>query len=92
MFLGYRFCVSREGGTCGGGWVYLKGANSVAVSGLGLVVYLGSLIDPLEPPPWLLSSLTRSQGSALSASNHPSRLRKPSTLGMEALQGGRTVF
>ena len=27
--------MSREGGTWGGGWVYLKGANSVVVSGLG---------------------------------------------------------
>jgi len=27
-------CVSRKGGTGGGGWVHLKGANSMAVSGL----------------------------------------------------------
>ena len=26
-----RFCVSRKGGTGGGGWVHLKGANSMAV-------------------------------------------------------------
>jgi len=34
MFLGLRFWVSRKGGTGGGGWVHLKGANSMAVSGL----------------------------------------------------------
>jgi len=32
--LGLRFCVSRKGGTGGGGWVHPKGANSMAVSGL----------------------------------------------------------
>ena len=31
MTLGLRFCVSRKGGTGGGGWVYPKGANSMAV-------------------------------------------------------------
>ena len=36
MSLGLRFCVSRKGGTGGGGWVHLKGANSMAVSGLVL--------------------------------------------------------
>ena len=34
MSLGLRFWVSRKGGTGGGGWVYPKGANSMAVSGL----------------------------------------------------------
>ena len=29
------FCVSRKGGTGGGGWVHLKGANSMAMSGFG---------------------------------------------------------
>ena len=33
-FFGDRFCVNRKGGTGGGGWVYLKGANSMAMSGL----------------------------------------------------------
>ena len=33
MTLGLRFCVSRKGGTGGGGWVQLKGANSMAVLG-----------------------------------------------------------
>ena len=32
--LGLRFCVSRKGGTGGGGWVHPKGANSMAASGL----------------------------------------------------------
>ena len=27
--------MSRNGGTLGGGWVHLKGANSMAASGLG---------------------------------------------------------
>ena len=36
MSLGLRFCVSRKGGTGGGGWVHPKGANSMAVSGLVL--------------------------------------------------------
>ena len=34
MSLGLRFCVSRKGGTGGGGWVHAKGANSMAESGL----------------------------------------------------------
>ena len=34
MSLGLRFCVSRKGGTGGGGWVHPMGANSMAVSGL----------------------------------------------------------
>jgi len=34
MSLGLRFCVSRKGGTGGGGWVHPKGANSMATSGL----------------------------------------------------------
>ena len=34
MSLGLRFCVSRKGGTGGGGWVHPKGANSMAESGL----------------------------------------------------------
>ena len=34
MSLGLRFCMSRKGGTGGGGWVHLKGANSMAISGL----------------------------------------------------------
>ena len=33
MSLGDRFCVSRKGGTGGGGWVHPKGANSMAISG-----------------------------------------------------------
>ena len=33
--LGDRLCVSRKGGTRGGGWMHLKGANRMAVSGLG---------------------------------------------------------
>jgi len=34
MSLGLRFCVSRKGGTGGGGWVHPKDANSMAASGL----------------------------------------------------------
>jgi len=34
MPLGLRFCVSRKGGTGGGGWVHPEGANSMAMSGL----------------------------------------------------------
>jgi len=34
MSLGLRFCVSRKGGTGGGGWVHLKDVNSMAASGL----------------------------------------------------------
>ena len=33
-FVGGEFCVSRKGGTGGGGWVHPKGANSMAASGL----------------------------------------------------------
>jgi len=34
MSLGLRFCVSRKDGTGGGGYMHLKGANSIAASGL----------------------------------------------------------
>ena len=34
LVLGLRFCVSRKGGTGGGGWVNPKGVNSMATSGL----------------------------------------------------------
>ena len=34
MALGLRLCVSRKGGTRGGGWVLPKGANSMSTSGL----------------------------------------------------------
>ena len=34
MSLGDRLCVSRKGRAGGGGWVYPKGANSMAASGL----------------------------------------------------------
>jgi len=34
MSLGLRFCLSRKGGTGGGGWVHPEGANSMAASGL----------------------------------------------------------
>jgi len=34
MSLGLRFCMSRKGGTGGGGWVHPKGAYSMAASGL----------------------------------------------------------
>jgi len=36
MPLGLRFCMSRKGGTGGGGWVHPKGAKSMAASGLVL--------------------------------------------------------
>jgi len=36
MSLGLRFYVGRKGGTGGGGWVHLKGANSMTTSGLVL--------------------------------------------------------
>ena len=35
MSFGDRFCFSRKGGTGGGELLYSKGANSMAVSGLG---------------------------------------------------------
>ena len=34
MSFGDRFCFSRKGGIGGGGGVHLKGANSMAASGL----------------------------------------------------------
>ena len=43
--LGDRFCMSRTGWTGGGGWVHLKGANNMGMSGLGcesLCLELGS--------------------------------------------------
>ena len=35
MSFGDRFCMSRKGGTGGGGWLHLKGANSMATPVLG---------------------------------------------------------
>jgi len=35
MSLGDRFCMSRKDGTGGGGWVYPKDVNRMAVSELG---------------------------------------------------------
>jgi len=34
MSYGDKFCFSKKGGTGRGGWVHLKGANSMAMSGL----------------------------------------------------------
>ena len=42
MSLGDRFCMSGRGGTGGGGWVHLKGANYMAISRCGY-----------EKPNWL---------------------------------------
>ena len=35
MSFGDKFCFNRKGGIGRGGWVHLKGANSMATSGLG---------------------------------------------------------
>jgi len=34
MALGLKFCMSRKGGTRGGGWVQPKGTNSISMFGL----------------------------------------------------------
>ena len=34
MTFGDRFCLRIKGGIGGGGWVHLKGADSMAISGL----------------------------------------------------------
>ena len=34
MSFGDSFCMSRKGGTRGGGWVHLQGANGMAMSEL----------------------------------------------------------
>ena len=47
MSLGLRFCVSRKGGTGGGGWVHPKGANSMAASGRSNMVGTGRPISIL---------------------------------------------
>jgi len=55
MSLGLRFCVSRKGETGGGGWVHLKGANSMAASGLVLrsdLVGTGRVISVLFWHKW----------------------------------------
>ena len=36
MSSGIRFCVSRKGGSGGGGWAHPKSADNMAVSGLGI--------------------------------------------------------
>jgi len=41
MSFGYWFCFSRKGRTGGGGWVNLKGGNSMAISGLSFRKYIG---------------------------------------------------
>jgi len=41
MSFGDRFCFSRKGGTEGGELLYSKGANSMAMSGLGCTNGLG---------------------------------------------------
>jgi len=46
MSLVVRFCVSRKGGTGGGGWVHPKGANSMAPS--GLVLRSDLVVTPFE--------------------------------------------
>ena len=46
MSLGDRLCVSRKGGTGGGGWVHPKGANSMAASGLS---FEQPLLEPGRP-------------------------------------------
>ena len=49
MSLGLRFCVSRKGGTGGGGWVHPKGANSMAASGLvfrrGVYIWWNGMVE-----------------------------------------------
>ena len=35
MSFGDKFCISKKGGTGQGGWMHLKGANSMTMSGLG---------------------------------------------------------
>jgi len=42
-----RICFSRKSGIGGNGWVYLKGADSTAVSGLSLRNALLALGGPL---------------------------------------------
>ena len=54
-FLGDRFCVSRKGRTGGIGWVHLKGANSMAVSGL-------SFRNTLVGSGWAISVLQCTNG------------------------------
>ena len=49
MSLGDRFCASRKGGTGRGGWVHLKGTDSVDVSGLGFrKALVGALCGPMK--------------------------------------------
>jgi len=55
-------CVSRKGGTGGGGWVHLKGANSMAISGLSFestsfTNRLRKLSSHLVGPPFLAVKL-----------------------------------
>jgi len=42
MSLGLRFCVSGKGGTGEGGWVHLKGANSMVAS---VLVFRSDLVS-----------------------------------------------
>ena len=51
-----RFCMSRKSGTGEGWWVHLKGANSVAVSGLSFtntLVGTGWAVSLLVCTSWL---------------------------------------
>jgi len=48
MSFGDRFCMSRKGGTRGGGWVHLQGANGMAMSGLSCRKALVSIGWPIS--------------------------------------------
>ena len=53
---GDRFCYNRKGGTGGGGWVYPKGADSMAISGL-------SFRNTLVGSRWAIAVLLCTNGS-----------------------------
>ena len=63
MSFGDRFCFSRKGGTGECGWVHLKGAKSMAASGLGCR-------KPLVGTGWAISLLLCTNGLRKLFSGH----------------------
>jgi len=78
---GDRFCFSRVGGIGGGGWLHLKGADSMAVSGL----HFGNALvgSELATAVLLCTNGLRIQSSC--------RARCPFPTGKHLSQSGRVV-
>jgi len=79
--LGDRFRFSRKGGIGGGGWVHLKGADSMAISGL-------SFRNALVGSGWVTAVLLCVNG-LIKQSSHPARC--PFPMGKPLSKSGQAV-